>query len=118
MTSNALSETLADFRTRVNGHPRIPALIRGWQPVIIVEASDTGMRRYLPVRECKVAAISEQLDDSAHTVHLRASERVLGAIFNGESNPAEAFLNGELEIFANEKDQVKLDAISLVIWGM
>ncbi|MBA2676734.1 hypothetical protein [Ramlibacter sp.] len=117
-----LIETLVLFKDKANTHPRIASLIKGWEPTIVVEATDSGTKRYLPVRACRIASVDtgDDTEDGApagHVVHLRAAEAVLAAVFDGRSNPADAFLEGDLEIFASDKDQVKLDAISLVLWG-
>lgn len=113
-----LIDTLTQFKDKANGHPRIASLIKGWEPTIVVEASDSGTKRYLPVRACRIESVdADDTAPSEHVVHLRANEAVLAAVFDGRSNPADAFLEGELEIFASDKDQVKLDAISLVLWG-
>jgi hypothetical protein len=113
----SLNATLAEFRHKANTHPRIPSLIRGWTPVIVVEASDTASKHYLPVKGEKIDVAEPGEFSTEHLVHLRAEEQTLISIFNGTSNPAEAFLNGSLEIFASDKDQIKLDAVSLVLWG-
>jgi len=39
-------------------------------------------------------------------------------VFSGDYNPAHALIDGELAVFSNEKDKVKLEAITMVIWGM
>lgn len=117
-TGSALPETLNEFRVKANDHPRVRGLLNGWQPVIVIEAVDTGNTWYMPVRDCQVSAVERRFEHASHVVHLRATGDILTSIFKGASNPAEAFLNGELEIFASDKDQVKLDAISLVLWGM
>jgi hypothetical protein len=113
-----LVQTLTQFRSQVNNHPRVQSLIRDWEPLLIIDAIDTGHKLFVPVHNCEMGAITSDLPEVGHTVHLRADEKTLISIFNGRSNPAEAFLNGFLEIFASDKDQVKLDAISLVLWGM
>lgn len=92
--------------------------MRGWEPVIMIEVLNTGWKQYLPVRDCRITGIRSNFEDATHVVQLRSSEETLIAIFDGRFNPAEAFLNGELEIFATDNDQVKLDAISLLLWGI
>jgi len=114
---NELVGTLQAFKVKANAHPRIPSLIKGWEPTIVLESSDSGQRRYMRVQSGQIQAIGDEGDANAHTVHLRATDEVLQSVFDGRSNPAEAFLDGALEIFATDKDQVKLDAISLVLWG-
>ncbi len=113
-----LPSTLGAFRERVNENTRVHSIIKGWQPEIVVEASDSGLKRYLAVREGRIREVTCESTGVDHTVHLRGTEQTLTAIFDGSSNPAESFLAGDLEIFASDKDQVKLDAISLVLWGV
>ena len=40
MTS--LLQALEHFKNQTNGHPRMASLIKGWEPTIVVEASDSG----------------------------------------------------------------------------
>jgi hypothetical protein len=47
-----------------------------------------------------------------------ASESDLEALFTGKLNPVEAHSNGILEVYGEPKDQVKLDAITLVLWNV
>ena len=117
-STRSLAATLEAFRGQVNADTRLDAILRGWEPVIIVEVRDSQWRRHLTVRDRRIVAISEApVEGAHHVVHLRSSEALLSAIFAGERNPTEAFMDGDLEVFANDKDQVKLDAISLVLWG-
>lgn len=112
-----LNETLLRFRDQVNADARLRSILQDWEPVIVVEVLGGGWKRDLVVRDCRIAEILEDAGASAHVVHLLAEEGVLNAVFGGGLNPTEAFLDGELQIFASDKDQVKLDAISLMLWG-
>lgn len=116
-TTLSLDDTLLQFRGKVNADSRLQSTLRGWDPVIAVEVLGTGWKRYLLVRDCLIEDIRPDCADDSHVVHLLASEEVLTAVFDGRFNPTEAFLDGELQIFASDKDQVKLDAISLILWG-
>jgi len=53
----------------------------------------------------------------APDIVIAAEERVLLGIFSGEINPARAHLDGELQAFGSQRDQLVLDAIVLLIWG-
>ena len=116
-STSTVAEVLEQFRSRVNADSRLESILRGWEPVIVVEDLGTGWTRFLLVRGCRIAEIRPDCDDAAHVVHLRASPEVLTAVFDGRLNPTDAFLNGDLQVFATDRDQVKLDAISLVLWG-
>jgi hypothetical protein len=113
----SLIDALLQFRDRVNADSRLQTVLRGWEPVIVVEVPGGGWKQYLVVRDGRITGIGPECKDSTHLVHLLAEEHVLIAIFTGGLNPTEAFLNGDLQIFASDKDQVKLDAISLMLWG-
>jgi hypothetical protein len=39
-------------------------------------------------------------------------------VFTGALNPVRANLDGELAVFASDRDNVKLDAVCMVLWGM
>lgn len=119
MTSHPfpLADTLLQFRDKVNADTRLRTTLKGWEPVIIVEATESGWKQYVVVRDCQIAEIRADGAQNTHIVHLLAEEGVLNAVFSGSLNPTEAFLNGDLQIFADDKDQVKLDVISLMLWG-
>ena len=112
----SLADTLERFCERVNADLRLKRILQGWEPVILVEASDTGRKECLPVRDCRISGGTSDLQGASHVVHLRSSEESLIAVFAGSRSPVEAYLDGELEIFATDRDHAKLDAISLLLW--
>jgi hypothetical protein len=113
----ALTLALERFRDSVNADTRLPGLLRGWDRLIRVEDTDTGWQRQLVVSDGRIAGIDLASDNGAKLVHLRAQADVLTAVFEGLLNPTDAFLGGELQVFAEDRDQVTLDAICLVLWG-
>ncbi len=115
-----LLDCLHDFRSAFNANERVKRLVKGWDRLIVVEATDTEsvltmIVHDLMVTEIKAGAHREDDDD---LIHLQASENNLIKIFSGDYNPANALIDGELAVFSSEKDKVKLEAISIVIWGM
>lgn len=115
-----IGDCLHDFRSTFNANERVKKLVKGWDRSIVVEATDTEsvltmIVHDLMVTDIKAGAHGEDDDDS---IHLQASEDNLIKIFSGDYNPANALIDGELAVFSSEKDKVKLEAISIVIWGM
>jgi len=115
-----LSDCLCAFRDTFNANESVKKAVKGWDRSIIVEATDTGsvatmIVNNLTITEVRVGAVDKHQDD---LVHLQASEDTLIRIFAGDYNPANALIDGELAVFSNEKDKVKLEVISIVIWGM
>jgi putative sterol carrier protein len=117
MPSLPIEQTLAAFQNQVNGHKSLKNLLKGWEPTIIIEATDSGHVFSLPVRNQKIEAVQEARLADSHEILVRGTEQLLEEVFSGKTNPAMAHLNGTLEVFGSDRDQVKLDSISLVLWG-
>lgn len=116
--SSALMECLQKFRLEVNAHPRIKGILKGWSPEIQFETLDGEAAVHAVVAEQVLGEMRPGAAESEGAILVRATEQDLIEIFSGRKNPARAFLDAELEIFGSDKDRVKLDAISLVLWGV
>ena len=105
-----------EFSSRVNNSGRIQSLLKDWNRTLSIEAEDAPSESYVLVfRDCAVVSVCRGRDESASII-MRAPVQLLGEVFSGRTNPAMAFLEGQLQVFADDRDQVKLDAISLLLW--
>lgn len=118
MSSFDIEKTLKTFQDQVNAHKALNNLLKGWEPTIVVESTDSRRVFSLPVRNQKIDAVREDHQTDSHEILLRGTEQLLEAVFSGKTNPAMAHLEGKLEVFGSDRDQVKLDSISLVLWGL
>lgn len=112
-----LRTCLEDFREKVNRHSRIRTLLKDWKRVVVIEVTDTGETFAFifsdgEIKDLKCEAVEGE------QILLRSKEATCRDVFSGALNPATAFLNGQLEVFASDRDQVKLDAIALILWGI
>ena len=107
------------FRSRVNSHGRLRATLVGWEPEFYIQARDVDNMFRIHF-ECgyvgQVLAVSTNPSDEA--LLLRADQAVLRKIFSGKMSPLSAYTDGLLEVYGNQKDQIKLDVIALVVWGV
>jgi hypothetical protein len=111
-----LEQCLTTFSQKVNQNTRLKGVLRGWDRVLQIEAVDTQQEKFvMEFRDASIVSLARGSVESAPIV-MRAEEQLLREIFAGDTNPAIAFLDGTLQIFANDRDQVKLEAISLLIW--
>lgn len=115
--TSPLHDTLEAFRSRVNDNPRAIRLIHAWDRDIAIDTFDGHASAVLHVREGRVRNVSAGPCEIAQRVEIRAEESVLINVFNGATNPSIAFIDGELEVFGSDDDRLKLDAITLVVWG-
>jgi hypothetical protein len=116
---NALQECLTKFQTTFNDNARVKKLIKGWDRAVVVDATDTGNIHSMMIADLSMADVRDgAVLDVPHPIHLQASEATLIDIFSGKYNPAHALIDGALAVFSDEKDKVKLEAITMVIWGL
>jgi hypothetical protein len=109
---------LQEFRVRVNVKNRLAFLLKGWEPTLVVETTDTGEIFSLPVRNQAIESVKAAYEQASHEIHIRGTTEILALVFSGKKNPAIAFMQGDLEVVGSTQDQVKLDAICLVVWGI
>ena len=114
---DSLKQCLLDFIEKVNSHARMESLLKGWEPTIVIDATDASAAYSLVVRRSQVVHLVEGTVEADHCVQLQADAEVLMKIFSGQLNPARAHMDGQLAAFGSDRDQVKLDAISLILWG-
>ena len=114
-----LAACLNAFQTKFNENTRVQKLIKNWKRSIIVDATDTGAIMTMVIDDLKMTEVKEgSHPDEEYPIHLQGSQETLIKIFSGDYNPAHALIDGALAVFSNEKDKVKLEAITMVIWGM
>jgi hypothetical protein len=114
-----LEECLTDFRDRFNDNARVKKLIVGWNRDILVEPLDAPTAYTMVIENLQMTSVSAGIDQGHDgQVHMQADEEILKRIFTGEYNPAEALIDGNMAVFSEERDKVKLEAIAMVIWGL
>ena len=115
----SLAACLNAFQAKFNENTRVQKLIKNWKRSIIVDATDTGAIMTMVIDDLRMTEVKEgSHPDEDYPIHLQGSQDTLIKIFSGDYNPAHALIDGALAVFSNEKDKVKLEAITMVIWGM
>ena len=120
-TATDLRTALEGFQARLNAHPRIKTLLKGWDRLLLIDASDKPARYLVRFADTKLTEITEIAPAAASAapdaaIIMRAPCGTLSAVFSGVENPATLFMNGALEVYASDKDHMKLDAVALVLW--
>jgi hypothetical protein len=120
--NSALRAGLERFQGDVNVHPQMDKVLRDWEPTILIECSDDAAQSYiLSVRGRKIVEVVAPIAIDAQAscdIRVRGSVQTLTEIFGGSLSPVTAFDEGLLQIFASERDQIKIDTISLILWGV
>ena len=121
IVEHSLLYWLEDFQPRFNANPRAAKLTAGWDRLLLVDATDSGARYVLTVAGAVLVEVREggvAAGDDDGLVTMSADETTLIAIFSGVTNPSTALIDGQLEVYSDSRDKVKLEALALVIWGL
>ena len=111
-----MQTVLGEFAEKVNGTRRMESLLKGWDRCISVKSTDTGVSCHIQVKDRRLSLVRSG-DDALESVEVEGKEDLLKDVFRGIKNPAKESLDGNLSVFGSDKDQMKLDAIALVLWG-
>ncbi|MDI3269385.1 MAG: SCP2 sterol-binding domain-containing protein [Bacillota bacterium] len=115
-TAEELREALEDFVARYQEEPRLKVMNRDWDRVLHVVPTDLPEGRFtLRVKEGDVL-LEDGASGEADMV-LRAKSDLLTDLFFGDISPTEPYMQGDLRIEASEEDTIRLDVITLMIWG-
>lgn len=114
-THDELTESLMAFSDSYNKNERLKVMNRDWNRVVVVKANDIESLHTLTVAD-GVVSLREGGSDHPDLTVIADSE-TLADMFYGDITPTEPFNNGTLIINGSEDDIVRLDFISLMIWG-
>jgi putative sterol carrier protein len=108
-----VAEAYADWRARCNGNERLGRMLRGWDRVVHLVATDTGDRFTVQVRDQRLSTLADGADDVADLIVTATSED-FADMFWGDLNPSEKYMSGEITLAGAQEDVMRLDAMSMV----
>lgn len=101
---------------KVNADPRLKEMNRDWSRTIRLEPTDDHSPAAFSYLEGTMEVLPEEGDRTADIV-LMAPEAILYSVFSGASSPTEPYLEGTLKVLGTQEDVIRLDFLSLMIWG-
>lgn len=115
---SALHQMLGDFAGRANAHPSLRNTLQGWSPEFFIQTIDSGECFQIHLDGAGIdSVLPTSIEPGDEALLLRGGSAVLQAVFSGDRSPLGAYTDGQLEVYGNPKDQIKLDVIALVLWG-
>jgi putative sterol carrier protein len=108
-----IAEAYADWRLRCNENDRLRRMLRGWDRVVHLVATDTGDRFTVVVRHQLLEDLLPGADAVADLIVTATSED-FADLFWGDLNPSEKYMSGEITLAGAQEDVMRLDAISMV----
>ncbi|RJQ26285.1 MAG: sterol carrier protein [Peptococcaceae bacterium] len=110
-----ITESLKVFRDNFNQNERLKKMNQDWDRVITIKATDIDSLHTLTLKKGDLS-LQEGASENPDLVVVSDSE-TLADLFYGDTTPTEPYLNGTLKIQGSEDDIIRLDFISLMIWG-
>ncbi|MBX5475801.1 MAG: SCP2 sterol-binding domain-containing protein [Clostridia bacterium] len=115
-TVQELHDALRDFAERYAAEPRLKVMNRDWDRVIHVAPTDLAGGDFTLTLKDGDLSLQKGAPEHAHMV-VRADSETLTDLFYGDISPTEPYMDGRLRIEASEEDTMRLDVITLMIWG-
>jgi putative sterol carrier protein len=106
-------EAFAEWQRVSNANERLVRMLRGWEKVIVLEATDTGRTYTATVADQQVAGIAVGAAAVADLVVTATSEDLCD-LFWGDLNPSAKYVAGEIVLRGSQADVLRLDALSMV----
>lgn len=115
-----MQDVLDNFKNQVNAHAQIQRIVKGWNTDVALEESDTATSWRLHVKEGMIGDIAKGAAGANDDCPMRivGDAATIRAVFEGRINGIRANNDGLIEIYGPMSDQVKLDAIALILWGI
>ncbi len=110
-----IKESLQAFLENYNRNERLKIMNRDWNRVILIQANDIPSEHTLVLSGGNLSVYEGARENPDLTVI--ADSETLADLFYGDITPTEPYLNGTLKVLGTEDDIVRLDFVSLMIWG-
>ncbi|MHB8918226.1 MAG: SCP2 sterol-binding domain-containing protein [Desulfocucumaceae bacterium] len=114
-THQEITDSLCAFQEGYSKNNRLKVMNRDWDRAVLVLADDIESAHTLMLKEGELSFSGGKTADPDLTVI--ANSDVLADMFFGDITPTEPYMNGTLRIIGSEDDILRLDFISLLIWG-
>lgn len=112
-------DVLHAFRDQVNADPEVQRVVRDWTTRLLLEESDSGRHYRIGIERGRIADVQrlDGPDDDEAPLRIVAPAAVMRGVFEGRVSGIRANNDGLLAVYGSMDDQVRMDAIALILWG-
>lgn len=114
-TAEELFASLEAFCEAYSQNQRLKEMNRDWDRVVSVEAPDINAHFTLQLQNGELSLKRGKPEHS--DLKVEGPSEMLTDLFYGDITPTEPYLKGTLKVLGSEDDVMRLDFISLMIWG-
>lgn len=114
-----LIEALQEFALQCNTNSRLRQMNKGWTRDIAIKATNTDGA---VIEQCRLVSDDglvrvEQGELHGVDMEITASVDILVSVFSGQMSPTEPYNAGDLLVHGHQDDIMRLDILTLLIWG-
>lgn len=92
-------------------------MTQGWDRTIEVRATDLESADRLRVEGGRLALLEPSVPGAPAEIVMEAESDLLADLFHGRIAPTDPYMSGDLILRASEQDVMRIDVITLMIWG-
>lgn len=104
------------FSQESNSNEKVQKLIKRWSSSVLIWPEDLGRGFLLTVDSGKITRLERTPDKETGKVKVVGQQEVLSNMFQGKENIAHLYMDGVIQTYGSEKDQIVLDAIARILW--
>ncbi len=112
-----LRTVLEDFNRKVNESERVQKLIKRWNTSVLMWSKDQQFGFVLTVSAGKITEMKKATSENEGNVKVVSSTATLLEMLRGKENIAHLYMDGVVETYGSEKDQIVLDAVARFLWS-
>jgi ABC-type polysaccharide/polyol phosphate transport system ATPase subunit len=114
---NELENILQKFSEKYNNNEKLQKILRKWSADILIWSKDESIGFLITVNSGKITGIVKVNNPNSGKVKIIGDAVILIDIFKGMKNPSHLYLDGVIEVYGSERDQIILDVIVEELWG-
>ena len=112
-----LRKVLLEFTEKVNQNEKVQKLIRKWSTSVLMWSKDLNTGFVLQVAYGKITEMKKADNIDEGNVRVVSGTETLLDMFRGKENIVHLYMDGVVETFGSEKDQIVLDAVAKILWS-
>ena len=120
-THEEITAALQSFCEGYQSNKKLKQMNKDWNRIITVEASDLDSLHRIILADGELSFVAGAAvagtELEGPDLAVTSDSETLTDLFYGDITPTEPYLNGSLTIRGSEEDIIRLDIISLMIWG-
>ncbi len=116
-SEDELRVALEEFNRRVNENERVQKLIRKWNTSVLMWSRDQRFGFVLTITSGRVVEMRKAASEDEGNVKVVSSTSTLVDMLRGKENISHLYMDGVVETYGSEKDQIVLDAVARLLWS-